>query len=45
MAKKKLDGAKDESSADRKIHKFDAIVHNLLKSGGLHLAKLGLTTG
>ena len=29
MVKRKLDGAVDESSADRKICKFDATVHNL----------------
>ena len=31
MAKRKLDGAVDESSADREIHKSDAIVHNVWK--------------
>ena len=29
MAKKKSDGAADESSADQKIGKSDATVHNL----------------
>ena len=29
IVKRKLDGAVDESSADRKIHKLDATVHNL----------------
>ena len=29
MAKRKLDDAVDESSADRKIRKSDATVHNL----------------
>ena len=29
MAKRKLDGAVDESSADGKIRKRDATVHNL----------------
>ena len=45
MVKRKLDGAVDESSADQEIRKWDAIVHNLSKSGGLHLAETGLTTG
>ena len=31
MVKRKLDGAVDESSADREIRKSDAIVHNLWK--------------
>ena len=31
MAKRKLDGAVDESSADREIHKSNAILHNLWK--------------
>ena len=31
MVKRKLDGAVDESSADRKIRKWDATVHNLWK--------------
>ena len=31
MVKRKLDGAVDESSVDRKIHKLDATVCNLLK--------------
>ena len=30
MVTRKLDGAVDESSGDRKIHKWDATVHNLL---------------
>ena len=42
MVKRKLDGAVDESSADQKIHKSNAAVH---KSGGLHLAELGLMAG
>ena len=29
MVKRKLDGAVDESSADGKIRKWDATVHNL----------------
>ena len=29
MVKRKLDGTVDESLADRKIHIFDATVHNL----------------
>ena len=29
MVKRKLDGAVDESSADQKIHKWDATVHSL----------------
>ena len=29
MVKRRLDGAVDESSADRKISKWDATVHNL----------------
>ena len=29
MVKRKLDGAVDESSADQKIRKWDATVHNL----------------
>ena len=29
MVKRKVDGAVEESSADREIHKSDAIVHNL----------------
>ena len=29
MVKRKLDGVVDESSADRKIRKWDATVHNL----------------
>ena len=29
MVKRKLDGAVDESSADRKIRKWDATVHDL----------------
>ena len=31
MVKRKLDGTVDKSSADREIHKSDAIVHNLRK--------------
>ena len=31
MGKRKVDGAVDESSADREIRKSDAIVHNLWK--------------
>ena len=31
MVKRKLDGAVDESSADREIRKSDAIVRNLWK--------------
>ena len=31
MVKRKLDGAVDESLADRKIRKWDATVHNLWK--------------
>ena len=29
MVERKLDGAVDESSADRKIHKWDVTVRNL----------------
>ena len=36
MVKRKLDGEVDESSADQEIRKFDAIVHNMRKYGGLH---------
>ena len=39
MVKRKLDGAVDESSVDRKIRKWDMTVHNL------HLAEPGLTAG
>ena len=45
MVKRKLDGAVDESSADRKILKRDMTVHTCEKSGGLHLAEPGLTAG
>ena len=31
MVKRKVDGAVDESSADREIRKSDAVVHNLWK--------------
>ena len=40
MVKRKLDGAVDRSSADRKIHKLDITE----KSGGLHLEP-GLMAG
>ena len=45
MVKRKLDAAVDESSANQKICKFDATVHNLWKNGGLHLAEPGLMAG
>ena len=45
MVKRKLDGAVDESSANREIHKSDETEHTLGKCGGLHLAELGLTAG
>ena len=31
IAKRKLDGVVNESSADQEIHKSNAIVHNLYK--------------
>ena len=31
MVKRKLDGAEDKSSADQKVCKFEATVHNLRK--------------
>ena len=43
--KRKLDGTVDESSMDQEIHESDAIAHNMGKSGGLHLAELGLIAG
>ena len=45
MAKRKLDGAVDESSADQEIRKSDATVHNPGKIWSLHLAEPGLTAG
>ena len=44
MVKRKLDGAVDESSADQKINKSDAVL-TCEKSGGLHLVEPGLTVG
>ena len=45
IVKRKLDGTVDESSADKKIHRLDATVRDLSKSGGLHIAKPGFTAG
>ena len=42
MAKRKVDGTVDQSSADQEIHKSGTIVH---KSEGLHLAEPGLMVG
>ena len=45
MVKRKLNGSVDKYSADQEIRKFNTTVHNLYKSGGLHLAEPGLTAG
>ena len=45
IVERKLDDAVDESSADQEIRKSNAIVHNLWKIWGQHLAELGLTAG
>ena len=46
MVKRKLDGAVDESSADQKIHEWDATVNITCEiSGGLYLVEPGLTAG
>ena len=45
MVKWKLDGTVDKSSANHEICKLDATVHNLRKSGGLHIVEPGLTIG
>ena len=47
MVKRKLNGAVNESSANRKIRKWEATVHTVTceKSGGLHLAEPSITAG
>ena len=42
VVKRKLDSVVDKSSEDQEIHKSDTTCE---KSGGLHLAELGLTAG
>ena len=44
MVKRKIDGAVDKFSADRKIRKSDQLL-NCEKSRGLHLAEPSLTAG
>ena len=43
--KRKLDGAMDGSSADRKVCKLDVTDATCEKSGGLHLVEPSLTAG
>ena len=45
VAKRKLDGAVNKSSADQDIRKCDAMYITCEKYGGLHLAELGVTAG
>ena len=45
MVKRKLDGAVDGSSADRKFVNRMRLYAACEKSGGLHLAELGLMAG
>ena len=45
MAKRKLDGAVDESSADQKFVNRMRLYITCEKFGGLHLAESGLTAG
>ena len=45
MVTRKLDGALDESSADRDFHKPGRLYITSERSGGLHLVEPGLTSG
>ena len=45
MVKRKLDGAVDESSVDRKFVNGTRLYITCEKSGGLHLAEPGLMAG
>ena len=45
MVKRKLDGAVDESSVDRKFVNWTRLYATCEYSGGLHLAKPGLMAG